>query len=184
MSTSCPPPVRTRRAGITLMEMLVAIVIIGILAGITVSRLDWARYRADSVGRGLLADLSQAQRTAISLQTDVRVTVLSPTRVRIHEDANNNGSLDAGERVTFHVPDHGFTIGQGTMPALAAPAAGTELTTVIYRRDGTASSSGAFYLRSPYPDPICRYCRAVEVTRATGRANYFSMATQVWARGS
>lgn len=185
MTSSRPNAPRTRRAGITLMEMLVVLVIVGILAGITASRLDWARYRADSVARGLLADLSQAQRTAISLQADVRVTLLSPSRLRIHEDADNNGTIDTGERVLFTVPDHGYTIEQGTMPMLPAPAAGTAITTtVVFRRDGTASSSGTFYLRSPQADPTCRYCRAVEVTRATGRVNYFSLATQTWVRGS
>lgn len=172
------------RAGITLIELMVAIVLIGILAGITASRLDWTRYRADSVARGLMSDLSQAQRTAISLQTDVRVTLLSPTRLRIHEDADNDGSIDTGERVLYSNPDHGFTIGQAGMPALPAPAAGTELTQVIFRRDGSASASGAMYLRSPGDDPLCRYCRAVELTRATGRATLHSLATQSWKRVS
>ncbi len=170
--------------GFTLFEMLVAIVIIGILAAITASRLDWTQYRAQSVARGVLGDLIQAQRTAVSLQVDVRVTQTSPSRLRIHEDANNNGAIDTGERVIFSVLDHGFTLGQGTMTTLPAPANGTELTTLVFRRDGTASTSGAFYLRSPIADPTCHYCRAVEITRATGRAVLYSYATQAWIRGN
>jgi prepilin-type N-terminal cleavage/methylation domain-containing protein len=174
----------TLRRGITLIEMLVVIVLIGILAGITVSRLDSTRYRADAVARGLMGDLSQAQRTAVTVQNDVRVTQVSPTRLSIHEDRNNNGAVDGGERVLFSNLDHGFQLGRGGMAALPAPAAATELTTVTFRRDGTASASGAFYLRSPGPDPLCRYCRAIELTRATGRAVYYSLATQAWVRGN
>ncbi len=175
---------RAARHGITLIEMLIVIVLIGILAAIAVSHLDWVQYRANSVARGVLADLSQAQRTAVSLQTDVRVTQMSPTRLRIHEDANNNGTLDSGERVIFSVLDDGFTLGQGTVAAVPAPAAGGELTSLIFRRDGTASISGSFYIHSPVTDSDCHYCRAVEITRATGRAVVYSYATHSWVRGN
>lgn len=173
-----------RRAGFTLFEMLVAIVIIGILAGITASRLDWQQYRAQSVARDVLGALTQAQRTAVSLQVDVRVTQVGNDRLRIHEDANNNGAVDGTERVTQAVLDHGYTLGQGTVAALPAPANGSELTSIIFRRDGSASTSGAFYIHSPVADPDCHYCRAVEITRATGRATVHSYATQSWVRGN
>lgn len=172
------------RRGITLIEMLVVIVLIGILAAITASRLDWGRYRADSWGRTLMAELAQAQRTAVSLQTDVRVTVTSPTRLRVHEDANNNGGIDGSERVSWLAIEDGFTLGRGGMSALPAPAAGTELTAVVFRRDGTANTSGAIYLRGPARDTNCRYCRAVEVSRATGRVVLFSYGTGTWVRGN
>jgi type II secretory pathway pseudopilin PulG len=164
--------------------MLIVIVLIGILAGITATRLDWVRYRADSVARGVMAELSQAQRTAVSLQTDVRVATTATDRIRIHEDANNNGAMDSGERITYLVVEEGFTIGRGSMAALPAPASGTELTALIFRRDGTASTSGAFYLRGPASDASCHYCRAVEVTRATGRVVIYSLATGAWTRGN
>ena len=113
-----------------------------LLAGITATRLDWTRYRADAVARGVQADLSQAQRTAVSLQANVRVTRLAADRLQVHEDANNNGTVEGGERVTVSVLEHGFTLDQGTMAALPAPAAGSELAAVTFRRDGTASTSG------------------------------------------
>ncbi len=173
------------RRGITLIEMMIVIVIIGILAGITVSRLDWGGYRAQSVGRGLMSDLSQAQRTAVSLQTDVRVSQPSNTRLMIHEDANNNASVDNGERVTYSVLETGYGFGLGTgASVLASPAAGTELSSIIFRRDGTASTSGTFYVHGPAADSTCKYCRAVEITRATGRAVIYSHATGAWVRGN
>lgn len=171
------------RRGVTLIEMLVVVIMIGILAGIVASKLDWGRYRADSEARGLLAALSQAQRTAVSLQTDVRVTVdADGTRVQIHEDANNNASLDAGERVTFAALDNDYRIGRGSMAALPAPAEPGELAALVFRRDGTASRSGAMYLRPPLAGDDCKYCRAVSIQRATGRTVSWSHATGSWVR--
>jgi prepilin-type N-terminal cleavage/methylation domain-containing protein len=172
---------RTPR-GVTLIEMLIVIVMIGILAGIASSRLDWVRYRADSVVRGLIGDLSQAQRTAVSLQMDVRVSVIGNDRIRIHEDANNNAAIDTGERVLYSVLDDGFRLGKGAMAGLPAPAEPTELTALVYRRDGSASRSGSLYISSPRPDPACKWCRGLAVTRVTGRVEGYSFATGTWVR--
>ncbi|HPF62023.1 MAG TPA: GspH/FimT family protein [Gemmatimonadales bacterium] len=174
------------RAGVSMIEMLVVIILIGILAGIAASRLDWVRYRADSVARGVLADLSAAQRTAVSLQTDVRITTLSNDRLRIHEDANNNGAVDGSERVTFTVLENGFRFGKGSMAGTPAPADATDLSTVtlVFRRDGTASRGGTFYLSSPVADTTCRYCRAVAIARSTGRAVGYSNASGAWVRAN
>lgn len=174
-----------RRGGFTLIEMMTVIVMIGLLAGIALSRLDWSGYRAQSVGRSLMADLTQAQRTAVSLQTDVRVSQASNTQLMVVEDANNNGTADAGERVTYSSLETGFEFGLGTGGAnLASPASGTPLTAVVFRRDGTASASGTFYVHGPAVDSVCRYCRAVEITRATGRVAFYSHSTGSWKRAN
>ncbi len=168
--------------GVSLIEMLIVITVIGILAAISASRLDWVRYRADSVSRGVYGDLAQAQRTAVSLQMDVRVTVDGSSTLRIHEDVNNNGTVDGGERVIGSTLDHGFLLGKGAMASLPAPADPTELTVLVFRRDGSASRSGTFYISSPLDDPDCKYCRAVAVARATGRPVWYSFATGAWVR--
>jgi type II secretory pathway pseudopilin PulG len=164
--------------------MLVVVTLIGILAGIAGSRLDWTRYRADSVIRGLGAQLSAAQRTAVSLQNDVRVTVPSPDRLRIHEDANNNGVENNGERITMLVLEDGFRLGQDAMTDLPTPADATELTAFVFRRDGTSSRSGSLYVSSPRDDPTCHWCRAVTIARATGRVVTYSHARGTWVRGN
>lgn len=164
--------------------MLIVIIMIGILAGITASKLDWTRYKADSAGRVLMADLAQAQRTAVSLQNDVHVTVVSTSRMRIHEDVNNNGAMDTGERVVFRPMETGFLIGRGSATALPAPADGTELTTITFRRDGTASRNGSIYVSNGVTTSPCKYCRAVAVTRATGRVVLYSHARGTWTRSN
>ena len=164
--------------------MLIVVTMIGILAAITGSRLDWTRYRADSTVRGVMAQLSAAQRTAVSLQNDVRVSVSASNRIRIHEDVNNNGTEDGTERITHLVLDDGFAIGQGAMADLPSPADATELTTFVFRRDGTSSRGGSLYLSSPRDDAACKWCRAVTISRATGRVVSYSHARGAWVRSN
>lgn len=179
-----PQPDRHSRGGFTLVEMLVVVVVIGILAGIAASRLDYTSYRANSIALGVLVELSTAQRTAVTLQSDVRVTTLGGNRLRIHEDTDNNGTVNGSERVTYVPLDHGFKLGQGSISDVPAPADATDLSsiTLVFRRDGTASRAGTFYVSSPLADPACKYCRAVSVARATGRTVLYSQATGSWRR--
>lgn len=174
------------RLGFSLIEMLIVIIMIGILAGIAASRLDWNKYRADSIARGVLAAVSTAQRTAVSLQNDVRITTLSGDRLRIHEDTDNDGTIDGGERVTYATLEYNYRLGKGSVSNVPAPADPTDLSTVtlVFRRDGTASRSGTFYIRAGSTDTACKYCRAVSVARATGRTVYYSRATGAWVRGN
>lgn len=158
---------------------------IGILAAMATSRLDWTRYRADAIGRGVMAELTAAQRTAVSLQADVRVTILSTNRLQVHEDADNDGVVGTGERVTFHTLDHMFTFNQNGTPDLPAPANGVQITTgFVFRRDGSSSLSGAIYVASPRFDPAGKYSRAIAVSRATGRVTWYSYARGTWTRSS
>jgi prepilin-type N-terminal cleavage/methylation domain-containing protein len=175
-------PCSKRRApGFTLVEMLMVVVVLGILLGITATRLDWQRYRADAVSRGVLAELAQAQRLAVSLQLDVRVTATDGV-LQIHEDADNDGAVDSGERVRRVPLEHGYRFGRGGVATLPAPADGSELTTLAFRRDGSASRAGALYVAPPIVDSVGRYARAVTIARGTGRAVWYTHGTGTWQR--
>lgn len=184
MRTPVTPP-RSARAGLTLIEMLIVIIMIGILSGIAASRLDWTRYRADSVARGVLAELSRAQRTAVSLQNDLRVTVTGNV-MQFHEDTDNDGTRDGSERVTSLPLEYGFKLGKGSLADVPSPADPTDLgsVTVVFRRDGTASRAGTYYITAPQDDAACKYCRAIAIARATGRTVWYSQATGTWVRGN
>ncbi|HEX3927507.1 MAG TPA: GspH/FimT family pseudopilin [Gemmatimonadales bacterium] len=172
------------RRGVTLVELLIVIVVIGILSGVAASRLDWGAYRADATSRAVMAELANAQRRAVSLQEDVEVILPDSLHLQVHDDANNNGSIEAGERLRTVPLDDGFVFSQGSAPAVPAPANPTPLTLIVFRRDGSASHSGTLYLSDGSYDPACKHCRAVSVARATGRATWYSYATGGWQRAN
>jgi Tfp pilus assembly protein FimT len=167
---------------VTLFELLIVLVMIGILVGIAASRLDWGRYRADGVSRGVLAELSGAQRLAVSLQENVVISLPDSARMQVHEDRDNDGSVGGDERVRMIVLDHMYKFGRASIPDTPAPSDPTALTTLTFRRDGSANRSGTFYLSGPEADPSCRHCRAIAINRATGRAVIYSYATGAWKR--
>ena len=175
-------PGNGRRPGVTLLEMMIVMVMVGILSSIAASRLDWLKYRADSAARGVLTDLANAQRLAVSLQANVRVTIPDPARMLIHEDLDDNGAVAPAERVRSAPLDDGFTFAKGTAADTPSPADPAALTVLTFRRDGSANRGGTFYLSGPGTDSTCRHCRAVVVTRATGRVVLYSNASGSWKR--
>src|SRR5579864_2736811 len=89
---------RTRRTlgrrGVTLLELVIVIVMIGILSGAALTHLDWRCYQADAAARGAMAELATAQRVALSLQINTVITFPDSGRMEILEDANDNGGAD------------------------------------------------------------------------------------------
>lgn len=177
-------PCRSGRHGVTLIELLIVIVMIGILSGIAASRLDWQRYRTDAIAREVITEVSKAQRLAVTLQANVRFVVIDPQRIQIHEDVDNNGAVGSGERVRTVVLDEPARLAKGSTADVPGPSDPTELSTIIFRRDGSASRGGTIYLTSALPDASCKRCRAISVVRATGRPTLYSLSTGTWRRAN
>lgn len=180
----------TERHGFSMIEVLSVIVIIGLLTAVALPKVSIASYQANAGAQVVSSALSYAQRQAISRQADTRVAFDLPNnRLRLHEDRNNDNVIDAGERVTFTNLPEGITFGRGTA---AARAIGGEVVTftraqgilpvLVFRRDGTASEDGGVYLSTIAGLSIDRTSdvRAVEISRATGRATWFSFGTGTW----
>jgi prepilin-type N-terminal cleavage/methylation domain-containing protein len=200
MSHPSSAPVRAIRSssragqqGFSLVEVLLVVVVMGMLMAIALPRLRLDRYRSNSGAQVVAGALSHAQRQAISRQADVRVAFDVPNnRLRIHEDANNDNVIDAGERVVSTPLPEGVTFGRGTAAARAIGGAVVTFTQtqdgmplVIFRRDGTASEAGGVYLSTVAGLSLDRKedVRAVELSRATGRTSWFSYATGAWKQG-
>src|ERR1019366_1554952 len=107
--------------GVTLLELLVVITMIGILSAVAMSRLDWRRYQVDAGARGVMAELATAQRLALSLQSNMVITFPDTSRMKIVEDANNDGLASAGERVRYVVLDNHVAFGKATAPNVPSP---------------------------------------------------------------
>ena len=178
------------RGGFSLVELLTVVVIMGMLVSLALPRSSIASYQANSGARVVATALSYAQRLAISRQADVRVAFDMPNnRLRLHEDRNNDNTIDADERVVFtNLPD-GVTFGRGS--ATARPMGGAVVTfskaqgglpVLVFRRDGTASENGVIYLSTLAGLSVDRTAdvRAVEISQGPGRATWYSFATGGW----
>lgn len=180
--------------GFSLVELLVVMVIIGILSLLVIPRIDITRYRMDGAARGLMTAMVTAQRAAVQRQHDVVVAFDTVSGwLRIHEDANNDGALNTGERVRHVVLDEQVRFGLGSAPprngyvdAVSFTDAQGGLPAVRFRRGGNASQEGAFYLtshRSPGRAEYAKDTRSIEVSRATGRASWFYYDPPNWRQG-
>ena len=191
--------VRPSSPGFTLLELLVVIAVIGVIVAIAAPKMNLDAYRVNSGVRAVSSTMSYAQRLSITLQHDVRVAFdQANNRLRIHEDANNDGVMDPTERVTYsNLPD-GITFGLGSAAPITyidgSSGTGTfnftqqqaGLPVVVFRRDGSASESGGFYLNSvkALATGSTDFVRACEVIRSSGRVIWYTYITGAWTRGS
>src|SRR5262249_53379512 len=153
-----------------------------------------APYRVDTGVQALATTLYVAQREAMARRYDIVVS-FDPAQHRalLLDDVNRNGVVDAGERVRSVPLDDGVVFGRGIAPARPMGAAAINfgrtvggLPAVIFHRDGSASSAGGLYLTSARAQATAAYAsdtRAIEITRATGRAEWWRYTGQGWIKG-
>lgn len=182
------------RAGFTLLELLVALTVLAIVMGIAMPRIDVDESRMNAATQSVGSTLLMAQRLAVTLQHDVVLAFDDGNGViRVHEDANNNGVIDEGERVTHVELGEGVLFGLGNasprpMGADAIVLKGEQggLPALTFHRDGSASEEGGFYITSRRAQVVGGYpqdTRAVEVERATGRPSWYRAGINEWHRG-
>jgi prepilin-type N-terminal cleavage/methylation domain-containing protein len=182
------------RGGFSLIELLVAIGVVAVLAAIAIPRINVDGYKVNAAVRAVTSSLTYAQRLAVSLQHDVRVSFDGANRrLRVHEDLDNDNVMDPTERVTYTPLDNGVIFGLGPAPAFTFGGNtfnfnGTQagLPMLVFRRDGSASENGGFYLNSvravAAADPT--KTRAGEIIRSSGRIIWYSYGSGAWVRGN
>ena len=192
------PPLRRppARAGFSLIELLIVIAVIAVVSAIAIPRLNVSRYRVNAATRSSASTLAYAQRQAVSFQHDMRVVFRTDLGLlEIHEDKDNDGVAETGERVTRSELGEGVRFGRGTAAVMAELGTGPvafdarsgEFPLLVFHRDGSASENGGFYLISHRGAADARYAddaRAVGVVRASGRPAWFAYDGSTWKRGN
>jgi Tfp pilus assembly protein FimT len=182
------------RAGLTVIELVMVCVIVGIIAGIAIPRFDINRYRADAAGRLLRVLLQEAQRNAITRQSNVIVSFdLTYQRLRIVQDYNNNDTINVTDQIQYRKLDEGAKFTKpswaginGTVPTAAVSGSGMQtisgMPSVIFQRDGSASTDLEIYVTMR--DAEKTDYRGVLLTRSTGRNDWYKWNGTTWLRMS
>jgi type II secretory pathway pseudopilin PulG len=168
------------------------VVLLAILATMALPKARTATYRADAAALLARTLLQNAQRNAITRQSNVIVSFDTVyARLRIVEDYNNNDTLNTTDRVTFRRLEEGARfatppmgrVGGGTADS---PVQGSALRVVsalpgvIFRRDGSASTDLELYvtMRAAVPTDY----RALMVAPTTGRVDVYRWSGSAWIR--
>ena len=178
------------RRGFTLIEIMMAIVMIGLVALFALPKLNWGAYRINGAARGVTALLGRAERMAVTDQYNVNVIFdVANNAIKIHEDANNDNIIQTTERVRSYPLGEGIIYGTGGAPARIYSPTPISFTRtqngsleIIFRRDGSASENGGFYITTTNSQTSSRPqdARSIEVTRSTGRADWYKYTGSTW----
>ncbi|WKW11309.1 prepilin-type N-terminal cleavage/methylation domain-containing protein [Pseudogemmatithrix spongiicola] len=185
-----------RRPGFTVAEILVVIILIGLVAGWTVSRFTNMNYRMDANIRMLQNTIIAAQQTAINRNMPVQLmfdaSSDSAMRVRILLDADDDGQVSENETVSYRPLDGArFLAPDSTIDgASAAYATGPGLVTgrpalmqaLRIAPNGTLGGDVVIYIGTVSSRSYD--FRALAVTGATARTAFWSHANGAWRRRS
>lgn len=179
--------------GYTLIELLIAIAMIGILAGIALPRLRVERSQVDAAARTIGMALLTARSEAVARGHHVLVVFDTSNRVvRTVWDLNNNRRVDPGEKSRPFLLGERVSFGRGAgIPPFDGATAQLPpmLTTggmpmLVVQRNGALDRAGTLYLTSGRGAAGGGEVdsRAVRIDRATGRPTVYLFAAPEWRR--
>lgn len=179
----------SRRSGFSMIELLTTLILMGVVAMMAVPRMDLSHMKSDAALRQVTTLFVQAQRTALTKQYNVIISIDVPNnRLRLVEDRNNSGVIDAGDRSTWMALEPGTQFaptptpidGMGGTVTFTRPRTVDGFPSVIFRRNGAASSDGVVFFTARIADPGS--LRSVVITQSTGRADPFKYTGSTWVR--
>ena len=181
---SHPFPGRSK-GGFSMVELIVVMVMMAVIAGMAIPRLNLSQLRADAAAQQVRSVFQTAQRTSLTRQYDVIVSVDTVQfGLRIAEDSSHDGTIQVnewkfwratGEGSRFAVPPRGLNAPVVTSSVLGAQLRIVDgMKSVVFHRDGSTSSDAEIYVESSYKGRTDY--RAITVTRSTGRTELYRLA--------
>ena len=177
-----------KRAGFTLAEVMVVVVISGLMITLAIPRIDTTKWRADAIATIVRTSLQYAQRQAITRQHDMVVSFdTTGERIRTFWDQNNSGFIDSQERVTWRGLDVGILFTDPSVSGVSGtvitdPVSGSQVATlngyptITFHRDGSVSTDAEIYIKVAAHGPP--WYRAIMLTQSTGRVDWFRLNAQ------
>lgn len=178
---------RTLQPGFTLAETIVVLVIAAMMITLAIPRVDVTRYKADAIAQIVRTQLQNASRNAITRQHDVIVSfdTLGQQMVTTF-DANNNGTIDSGERVSYRGLDTGILFADPSVNGISGAAINASISgasiamvsgmpSLTFHRDGSVSSDAEIYVSIAARGP--KMYRGLSLTQATGRVDWYRLNT-------
>ncbi|MEP6763736.1 MAG: prepilin-type N-terminal cleavage/methylation domain-containing protein [Gemmatimonadaceae bacterium] len=187
-------PVRKRRRGFALIELVMVCIIVGLMALIVMPKIRIDNSQVDTAARTINTSMMVAQREAVARQQNVLVMFDTAHHVvRTVWDANNNGSFDTGEKTRpFLLPERVMIGRPSSVPKLggAGEVSLPGLTTsggplFIMMRGGSVDRSAVLYFTTRASMSGGQYSdvRAMSISRATGRPVWYKWGGGAWRRG-
>jgi prepilin-type N-terminal cleavage/methylation domain-containing protein len=183
---------RRDRAGFSLLELLAALIIIGILTALAAPRIDAEKFYVDGAVQHANTAFMAAQREAVSQQHNVLVVFdTANASLRTVWDVNNSGAEDnaehvrvtaLSERIRFAKPS-GVAPKNGLATALSPMRGCGGMPCLIVQRNGSLDREASFYLtsrRSLTGGGRETDTRFLEVNRASGRPQSWKYSPSGW----
>ncbi|MES2179050.1 MAG: hypothetical protein V4550_14410 [Gemmatimonadota bacterium] len=168
-----------------MIEIVIVLVMMAVVMRMAIPKLNLSQYRADAAAQQVRSVFQTAQRTSLTRQYDVIVSVdTTKFGLRIAEDVNNDGAIQISEWKFWRATGEGNKFAAApkglNTPTITSSVIGANLKTVdglpsvIFHRDGSTSSNAEIYVQSSYKSRTDY--RVIALTRATGRTDLYRLA--------
>lgn len=186
---------RTNQDGVTVVELILVMSLIGIMATIAAPMLDKEKFQLNGAALTVGSTFAAQQRNAVMRQHDIVLAFdTTANTIRVHYDLDNDNTIDAGENFSVVELEDGVVFGRGASPGRPLSSATISLTgtqdgmpSLTFRRNGSSSEEAIFYVTSQRSRTTggtswAEDGRAIEIERATARVRCYSYASSSWVQ--
>ncbi|MBT3774519.1 MAG: prepilin-type N-terminal cleavage/methylation domain-containing protein [Gemmatimonadales bacterium] len=181
-----------KRAGFSMVELIMVMLLMGILAGIAAPSLRPEKFQLDAAAVLVASSINAQQLAAVLRQHNVVLAFDTvENRLRVHYDEDNDNTIDTAENwYVIELDDNvRFSLGGATARPLGSTpisvtGAQDSIPALTFRRNGSASEESIIYITSmkSINESSGKDTRSIEIERATGRTRCYSFSSGAWVQ--